>query len=180
MRYKFIYSYIIKDTGGEEGHALIFSCENSKITTHWWTTIDRRCWIPPREDTAQPRVKKKPRQDGRRDKIMFRVTPHSCQRHSEGSNKTLCFEPGPRDPRDWTRPVFECLLNQTCVWVSPEPDLCLSVWTRPVLECLNQTCVWVSPGEAWVSSGLPWGQGSGCSYLGHTACGVIPLGGGGH
>ena len=155
MRYKFIYSYIIKNTGGEEGHALIFSCENSKITTRCWTTIDRRCWIPPREDTAHPRAKKKPRQDGRRGKIMFRVTPHSCQRHSEGSNKTLCFEPGPRDPRDWTRPVFECLLNQTCVWVS-EPDLCLSV-------------SWRGMGQQWPAMGTGlWVQLPGSRSLWHN------------
>ena len=32
--------------GGVEGHVLIFSCENSKITTHCWTTIDRRMLDP--------------------------------------------------------------------------------------------------------------------------------------
>ena len=27
------------------------------------------CWIPPKKDTPRPRAKKKPQQDGRRDKI---------------------------------------------------------------------------------------------------------------
>ena len=31
----------LKD-GGIEGHVLIFSCENSKFTTHCWTTINKR------------------------------------------------------------------------------------------------------------------------------------------
>ena len=31
--------------------------------------------------------KEKPQQDGRKGKITFRLKPHSCQRHSEGSNK---------------------------------------------------------------------------------------------
>ena len=32
--------------GRVEGHALIFSCENSTITTRCWTTIDRRMLDP--------------------------------------------------------------------------------------------------------------------------------------
>ena len=32
--------------GGVEGRALIFSCENSKITTRCWTTVDRRMLDP--------------------------------------------------------------------------------------------------------------------------------------
>ena len=40
---------------------------------------------------------------------MFRIKPHTHQRRSEGSNKTLCI-PGPRDPTE-TEPElpFECL-----------------------------------------------------------------------
>ena len=40
---------------------------------------------------------------------MFRIKPHTHQRCSEGSNKTLCA-PGPRDPKE------------------TEPELCLSVF----------------------------------------------------
>ena len=54
-------------------------------------------WIPAKKDTPHPRVKEKPQQDGRRGKIMFRINPHTRQRHLEGSNKTLCAA-GPRDP----------------------------------------------------------------------------------
>ena len=36
------------------------------------------------------RDKGEDQQDGRRGKITFRIKPHTCQRHSEGSSKTLC------------------------------------------------------------------------------------------
>ena len=42
-----------------------------------------------KKDTLHPRAKEKPQHNGTRGKIMFRNKPHSCQRHSEGSNKTL-------------------------------------------------------------------------------------------
>ena len=35
--------------GGVEGRVLTFSCKNSKITTHCWTTIDRRLLDPTKE-----------------------------------------------------------------------------------------------------------------------------------
>ena len=49
---------------------------------------------------------------GRRGKIAFRIKPHTHQRCSEGSNKTL-YAPGPRDP------------------TKTEPGLPLSVWVSP-------------------------------------------------
>ena len=82
--------------GGVEGHALIFSCENSKkIATNHQTTIDRRMVDPtkkrfPKKDSSHPREKEKPQQDGWRGKIMFRIKPCTRQRHSEGSDKTMC------------------------------------------------------------------------------------------
>ena len=53
------------------------------------------CWIPPKKDTPGPRAKEKPKKDGRRSKIAFRIKPHTHQRCLEGSNKTLC---APEDP----------------------------------------------------------------------------------
>jgi len=50
---------------------------------------------------------------------MFRIKPHTRQRHSEGSNKTFCA-PGPRDPtRDWGWPGFECL-SGSCVGIAQQ------------------------------------------------------------
>ena len=64
------------------------------------------CWIPQKKDTPHTRAKENPQEDGRRGEIAFRVKPHTCQRCSEGSNKTLCT---PGDPTE------------------TEPDLPLSV-----------------------------------------------------
>ena len=47
----------------------------------------RECWIPAKKDIPHPRTKKKPQQDGKSGEIMFRIKPHTHQRHSEGSNK---------------------------------------------------------------------------------------------
>ena len=76
------------------------------------------CWIPPKKYTPCPRAKEKPKKDGRRGKIAFRIKPHTFQRCSECSNKTL-HTPG--DPTE------------------TEPDLPLSVWVSPME-------VWVSNG----------------------------------
>ena len=55
------------------------------------------CWIPPRKDTSCPRAKEKPQQDGIRGKILNKINPHTCQRHLEGSNKTLCSTGDPTE-----------------------------------------------------------------------------------
>ena len=73
-------------------------------------------WNPPQKDTPHPREKEKPQEDGRRGEITFRIKFHTCQRCSEGSDKTL-GAPGPRDPTE------------------PEPDLPLSVWVSPAEAC---------------------------------------------
>ena len=62
--------------------------------------------------------KEKPQQNGRRGEIAFRIKTHTCQRHSEGSNKTLCTPGNPTET---------------------EPDLPLSAWVSPAE-------VWVSSG----------------------------------
>ena len=56
-----------------------------------------KCWILPRKDTPRPRAKEKPQQDCRRGKIMFRIKPHTHQRHLEGSNKP-CAHQDPETP----------------------------------------------------------------------------------
>ena len=61
---------------------------------------------PTKKRYPMSKAKEKPQQDGRRDKITFRIKPHTHQRHSENSNKTLCT------PGDSTE---------------TETDLCLSV-----------------------------------------------------
>ena len=62
---------------------------------------------------------------------MFRIKSHTHQRHLEGKNKTLVYT-GIQGKESW--PPQET-----------KPDLLLSVLVSPV--------------EAWVISGLLWGQG---------------------
>ena len=38
------------------------------------------------------RAKEKPQQGGRRGEFTFRIKPHSCQRRSEGSNKSYAHQ----------------------------------------------------------------------------------------
>ena len=89
-----------EEDGQLEGHAHIFSCENSKIATCCWTSIDRRMLDPTKIDTPHSRAKEKPQQDGRRAKIAFRFKRLICQRHS-------CMHQNAETPY-WPRPAFEC------------------------------------------------------------------------
>ncbi|KAI4548973.1 hypothetical protein MG293_001303 [Ovis ammon polii] len=51
-----------------EGHALIFSCKNSKRTPKVKLTAEqpltKECWLPPKKDAPYPKAKEKPQQDG--------------------------------------------------------------------------------------------------------------------
>ena len=94
---------------------------NSLLNNH--QQVNDRCLIPPKKDTPHPKAKEKTQQDGRRGVIMFRIKPHTCQRHSEGSNKALCT-PGPREPTE------------------TEPDLPLSVWVSPVQVGVSSGLLW--------------------------------------
>ena len=70
-------------------------------------------WIPPIKAIPHPRVKEKTQQDSRRGKIIFRIKPHTHQRHSEDANKTLVHtrtQGKEQWPHKW--------LSQTCLWVS--------------------------------------------------------------
>ena len=90
-----------EEDGQLEGHVCIFSCENSKIATCCWTSIDRRMLDPTKIDTPRSRAKEKPQQDGRKDKITFRFKCLICQRHS-------CMHQNAETPQR---------LTQTCLWV---------------------------------------------------------------
>ena len=57
--------------------------------------------LPPKR-YPRPRAKEKPQKDGRRGEIQFKIKPHTWQRHSDGSNKTLCTQEDPRE----TEPVL--------------------------------------------------------------------------
>ena len=66
-------SFMIKDypDGQVEERVLIFSCKNSKIRTHCWTTINRRMLDPSKKkDAPNPRAKEKPQKNSRNGKIL--------------------------------------------------------------------------------------------------------------
>ena len=124
----------ITQDGRVEGHVLSFSCKNSKITTRCWT-LTGKCWIPPEKDSGHPRAKEKTQQDGRRRQITFRIKPHTCQRHSEGSNKP-CAHQDPDTPQR---------LSQNCVWGSAvELQVSNGLLQGQGLR-MQQTWVWHKP-----------------------------------
>ena len=93
--------------GGVEGHALIFSCENSKITTRCRTTIDRRMLDPTKKkDTPHPMAKEKPQQDSRRGKIAYKIKPQTSEMLRR-LKQNLVFTRRPH--RDGARHAFDCL-----------------------------------------------------------------------
>ena len=69
----------------------------------------QECWIPTQKDNPHPRAKEKPQQDSRRGEITFRIKHHTCQRHSDGSNKP-CAHQEPETPQ--TEP--ELYLSVSC------------------------------------------------------------------
>ena len=100
-------SHYIQD-GGVEGCVRIFSWENSKITTHCWTIVNRRILDQTKKDTPKKDTSESKGQAPERQfRITFRIKPHTHQRCLEGSNKTLC---APGDPTE-TEPDLpvECL-----------------------------------------------------------------------
>ena len=74
-------------------------------------------WIPSKKDTLHPRTKEKPWRGGRRGTITFTIKSQTLQRHSKGTNRTLCIW-GPneritdshRGLSQTSLWVFECLL----------------------------------------------------------------------
>ena len=61
--------------------------------------------------TPCPREKEKPKQNGSRGKVTFRIKPHICLRCLEGSNKT-CAHQDPENPQRLEKTVFECGLQK--------------------------------------------------------------------
>ena len=98
--------------GRVKGHVLIFSCENTKLTTSCWTTINMKMLEPTKKDTPHPRTKEQPHQDGRRGPIVFKIKPHTRQRCCRAQTKACVLQdPGERSSnptRDWATLAYEC------------------------------------------------------------------------
>ena len=78
----------------------------------------------------EPLPLQKPQQDGRRDKIMFRIKPHTSQRHSEVSN-IPCVPQDPETPQG----------NVTCVYWPVHQDYS---WNQRHKWCWAQNLVKVT------------------------------------
>ena len=97
---------------------------NHVAALHWRDWGDTPC---PRSEKLQ--------QDGRRGECMFRIKPHSHQRHSEGSNKPWAHQDAETPQR----------LKQNSIWASP-----VEVWVSTGLPqgqglWVQQTWVWHKP-----------------------------------
>ena len=74
---------IRNEDGGVEGHALIPSCEYTRITASCWTVIDRKTLELTKKDTPHLKTKEKPQWDGRRGTITVKSNPITggCMTH---------------------------------------------------------------------------------------------------
>ena len=108
---------------------------NPKLQLTAEQPLTGECWIPTKKDIPYPRARKKPQQGSRRSKIMFRIKPHTCQRHSEDSDKPCVH----RDPESLQR------LSQDCVWVSPAEVQVSNGLPQGQRLWVQQTKVWRKP-----------------------------------
>ena len=93
--------------------SLLLDTENLSVavTAQHWSNCEEIPHMGYPHGVPCPRAKEKSQQDGRRGKIVFRIKPHSCQRCSEGSNKS-CVHKDPETSQRLSRTVFECLLRR--------------------------------------------------------------------
>ena len=108
-----------------EGRALIFFCENSKITTHCWTIIDWRMLDP----TKKKKKKKAHVQGQRRSPNMI-----------VGGEK-LCLESNPIPARDAQRAQTQSVHTRRTH----------REWARPAFECWSVSCG--GPAQQWPAAG---------------------------
>ena len=130
---------------------LVQNC-NSLLNNHQQENIGSHH----KKDTLHPKAKKKPQQDGRRGKIIFRIKPvhtRDTQRAQKNKNKNkkkqqLCGHQDPETPQRLSQSCLEC-------WVSP-------------YRSMSQQ--WPATGTGALTA----------ADLGHTACGISLLGGDRH
>ena len=103
--------------GRAEGGALIFSCENTKISTSCWITIDRRMSDPTKKRYLHPRAKENPKKTagGAQSHLESNLIP---SKDAWGVQTKPCVHQDPGNKavtstRDWVIPAFEDL-NVSC------------------------------------------------------------------
>lgn len=119
--------------GRVEGRVPIFSCENNKIATCCWTTINKTMLDPTKKDTPHPKAKEKAQQDGRRVKSLLESNPISTRDPQKAQTKPYVYQ-DPEAPQRLSQTcfgVFECLLWSHRSAVACQGDRC-SGCSRPV------------------------------------------------
>ena len=103
---------VAEEDGGVEGHALIYSCENSKITTLCWTTINRKMLDPTKKryPTSKGKGNKHPSKMVGGVKLCLESSPIPA-RDTRRAQTNFVRTRTQRPHRDWDRTVFECLLR---------------------------------------------------------------------
>ena len=95
----------LKD-GRVEGHALIFSSENSRTATAE-QPLTGECWtLPTKDPTSKGKGEASTRVGG--EKSHLESNP-MISRDAQRAQTKLCACQDPGTPWDWARPAFECL-----------------------------------------------------------------------
>ena len=95
-----------------EAHGLIFSCEDSGITTPCWTTTDRIMLNPTKKRYSTSKSKGGAPADDKKGKIMFRSNPIPARDAQRAQTKFFVHQ-DPETPQRLSQKclwVFECLL----------------------------------------------------------------------
>ena len=99
------FTQICQD-GSKEGSSLIFSCENSKITTRCWTTTERRMLGPTKKKIPQvPGQRRNPSQMVGGEKSSLESNPIQATEARRAQRKTAVHQ------------ETQQRLRQTCLWV---------------------------------------------------------------
>ena len=91
---------LVQDGVGE-WRALTPSCENTGITTNWWTIIKRKTLELTKRDTPHPKTKEKPQWDGRRGTITIKSNPITAGCVTQKLENTYTTEVHPVEWRFW-------------------------------------------------------------------------------
>ena len=87
----FAFSLSSRKNGGVEDVCSSSPVRTPKSQLPAKQTSTEECWNPPKNATLHPWAKEEPQQDDRGGAITFRIKPRTCQRCSEGTNKTLVY-----------------------------------------------------------------------------------------
>ena len=113
--------------GRVERHMLIFSWENSKITTHCWTFVDRRMLDPTKKRAHVHGQRRSPNKMVGGAKSHLESNPIPTRDTQRAQTKPTVHSR--RTHRDWARPDFECLCVSCESMGQQFPASLFHIWT---------------------------------------------------